>query len=179
MACLWWAFLLLCLPINWIMACVAAALVHEMGHAVAVYFMGGSIRTVRIGMAGAIIHGDCLTYGREILCSLMGPLFSLLCFLWIRIFPWFALCGLIHGLYNLLPMYPLDGGRALLAMLRFSCRKDPIRLFFGIQIVFGILLAVACIHACVHFWLGLSVLLPLLPAVFGKIPCKDDKIGLQ
>ena len=179
MACLWWALLLLCLPLRWIAACAVAAAVHEMGHASAVYLLGGSIRSVRIGMAGAVIQSNCLTYGREILCSLAGPLFSLLCCLWIRVFPWFALCGLIQGAYNLLPLYPLDGGRTLFALLQLLCKRDPTRLFLSIQMGLCILLAAAGVFACIRFRLGLSALFPLLPAVFGKIPCKDDKIRLQ
>ena len=179
MACLWWALLLLCLPLKWLLACAAAAATHEMGHAVAVFLTGGNIRSVRIGMAGAIIKGDCSTYGREIVCSLAGPLCSLHCLIWLRVFPWFAFCGLIQGIYNLLPLYPLDGGRALLGILRKVCSRDPYPIFLWIQIIiFGILAAV-CIFACFRFRLGISALFPLLPALFGKTPCKDENLRLQ
>ena len=66
--------------------------------------------------------------GRELICILAGPAASLLLLCLARIFPRVAICGLIQGCYNLLPIAPLDGGRALHCLLSLL-EKRQFRLF--------------------------------------------------
>ena len=64
-----------------------------------------------------------MTAGGELLCALAGPFGSLLLALLLRHVPELAICGLIQGVYNLLPLYPLDGGRALRCLFSFAGEK--------------------------------------------------------
>ena len=111
------AWLLLILPLPWLGACVTAAAFHELCHLLAAKMVGGQVSGLTIGLSGAKIFA-CFPNGRgELLTALAGPAGSLLLVFFLPYLPRVALCAGVQGLYNLLPLYPLDGGRALRCLL--------------------------------------------------------------
>lgn len=122
------AALLLIIPIRWILAAFLAALVHELGHYLAVRLLGGEVAGGEMTWRGARMEVFPMSPGRELVCILAGPAASLLLLCLARIFPRVAICGLIQGCYNLLPIAPLDGGRALHCLLSLL-EKRQFRLF--------------------------------------------------
>lgn len=122
-ACILAAFLLLAVPLKWLLAAWMAAIIHELCHIAAIHACGGSVCEIKVGAGGAILETASMTAGRELLCALAGPLGSLLLTLLLRHLPELAICGLIQGIYNLLPLYPLDGGRSLRCLFSFAGEK--------------------------------------------------------
>ncbi|MBQ8768996.1 MAG: M50 family metallopeptidase [Oscillospiraceae bacterium] len=114
--------MILILPLRWILAAVIAAAFHEVCHALAVYFCGGKVRRLSVGNRGAVMHADELPAVKALICILAGPAGSLLLLLLVRWIPRIALCALLQGFYNLLPIYPLDGGRAVRCLLDMKNR---------------------------------------------------------
>lgn len=99
-------------------AFLAAAAAHEAGHVMAIYLVGGRVTGIRLGMCDAKIETRGLGYRREIFCALAGPGMSVLVCLALRkAYATCAAISLILGLFNAMPVYPLDGGRALRAGL--------------------------------------------------------------
>lgn len=107
------AVLLLTIPLRWILAVFLAALVHELGHGLAVRLLGGNVSGAAVSLRGSRLEVSPMTPGRELVCVLAGPAASFLLLCFARLLPRIAICGLIQGVYNLLPIYPLDGGRAV------------------------------------------------------------------
>lgn len=107
------ALLVLTLPLNWFLAALTAALIHELCHILGIRLAGGQFLDIQIGAGGARITVGGLTTGQEILCALAGPAGGLLLLLFFRWIPRIALCGLVQSAFNLLPIFPLDGGRAV------------------------------------------------------------------
>lgn len=102
------------------MTVLGAAAVHELGHCLALWRLGARITGLRIGILGAVLETDSrnLSYGGELLAVLAGPAANLLSAMLLTLvggIRWAVPVGahLVLGVFNLLPVGPLDGGRAL------------------------------------------------------------------
>ena len=154
-----------------------SALCHELGHLGALRLAGAEVEKLRLTAFGAEIKADTcyLPYGREVLCILAGPAVNLLLALILaRIAGDYALAGanLLLGVFNLLPIPSLDGGRAL--YLLTSWAADPIAADQVCRTVgLGCALALTAAALLLTLWHGaglflllgaLGTLLPQLPA---------------
>lgn len=146
-AFLGWALLFLLLPLKWMAAVIGAALVHELFHAAAIWALKGRIRSIRIGTFGAELETEGIEGLREAVCAFAGPVGSFLLAAMMRRFPALGLCGLIQGIFNLVPVYPLDGGRALLRFLErlWPARADAIAWFIKLFVLFITASAALCL----------------------------------
>lgn len=99
-----------------LLPCLLAASCHELGHCAALKLAGSGVAQLRLsGLGAELVPKRALSYAAELPTALAGPGVSLLCaFLAARWgFYLFAGLSLALGLFNLLPIHPLDGGRAL------------------------------------------------------------------
>ena len=117
-------------------AVLLAAAMHEGGHLAALAIFRVPVLGLRLGAMGAVIYApgvNRLSYGRELLVTLAGPMVNLLsapllAALSARLgWEWgylFAGAHTVLGVYNLLPIPPLDGGRALYLLLAWRWGPD-------------------------------------------------------
>lgn len=124
-AYIWLCLLILTLPVNWVIAAIVAGLCHELSHLFALYMLGIPVYAMEIGGRGAKLETGAMEEWEELICAIAGPagsLFLLLVSLWL---PRIALCGLFQGLYNLIPLGNLDGGRVIRCVIAIAGGKKP------------------------------------------------------
>lgn len=111
----------------------ASVLVHEFAHALVAQRQGIEVKGITLFLLGGVagIARDPSSPGREALMAGAGPLasfvigglslavatFAPLPQLAAAVFLYLALANIVLALFNLLPGYPLDGGRVLRALL--------------------------------------------------------------
>lgn len=176
------ALLLLTLPLPWLAAAVAAASIHEAGHLLAIRLLGADARKIQVGSTGAKIHTAFSEPWREFLCAAAGPAAGLLLLTAVRWFPRTAVCGLVQSAYNLLPVYPLDGGRMLCSALKewLPAKAEKITLVAGQGT--GCLLLAGALAALLYRQPGIALLLgatAIRSGALGKIPCKRRGKAVQ
>lgn len=177
---------LLILPLQWIGAACLAGLVHEFFHWAAVSLCGGRICHLRIGLRGAIMEVPPMSEGKRLLCSLAGPLGGLSLLLMGRFMPRMALCAAIQSAYNLLPVWPLDGGRALhslTAMLFPPNIADAVCRFIAAAVcIFLLVLGIYAAFVWQTGFIGLLITVAAVAHIHGnsrKTPCKAAKFTIQ
>lgn len=100
-------------------------LLHEVVHILVSKFYNIKINKLNLHVTGANISSNNIDYlkdNQKIILYLSGPLFNLICSIIFFVigryynFNWIKICITINfalGIFNLLPSYPLDGGRIL------------------------------------------------------------------
>lgn len=132
---------------GWFSAAVPAILCHEFGHWIAVRACGGRICALRLELTGLCMETTAFTDPKdEILSLLAGPAAG---FMW----AWAAFeiggtwgeksarAAFILNQFNILPAFPLDGGRVLLAA---TGSKLLLCLLGGILSIGMLITSVAC-----------------------------------
>jgi Zn-dependent protease len=123
-----------------LLACLlffASVLVHELAHALVANRSGEQVRRITLFVFGGMAHlrGEPKSPEAELAIAAVGPLtsFALAALFWIvgrllvpdgasyglwtGIFPYLTFINVALGVFNLLPGFPLDGGRLLRAWL--------------------------------------------------------------
>lgn len=143
-----------------------SAALHEAGHLIVLRCMRVRIHKLRLGLTGAVLYTQPLSYGRELLAAAAGPAMNAVCTLaFLHAWPRFALVNLLLLFYNLFPLYPLDGGRILRAALHLLLPDNAAAIAEKVLAAsfLAALTAAACCLTCVwHAGLWPVVLCALL-----------------
>lgn len=170
------AALVLLLPLDWLLAAILAAAVHEAGHLAVMSIAGYRADAVCVGFLGAQICTGPMENRAEFFCAAAGPAASLLLLSLCRFFPKLALCGLVQGMFNLLPVYPMDGGRLLHCILRRLWPRQADRIMRIAQCLILCVFLGLSLTAAIHWRDGLLPALVCVPVLsrLRKIPCKSS-----
>ena len=144
---------------------------HEAAHLSAMLLLGVPVSSVSIRVRGAVICAQMADAKTEALCTLAGPCCTLLlALLSLRRWPIFCMVNTLLLVYNLLPIYPLDGGRLLrLALIHRLGRSRGAAWTSRVAKSTVLLLVAVCLcralqaRSIVYSLLAVSLLFRLLP----------------
>lgn len=127
---------------------LAAMTVHELAHAAVLLLLGGRIESVRLSFAQVELRAGLLSDRTELWSTAAGPGINLLCgWLFRRWMPAFAAVSLLLALFNLLPVWPLDGGRLLRTLLRMRWGAAGVNASQTLGLLFGLGLLAGAVFA--------------------------------
>lgn len=158
------------------------AVVHELGHAVVAARFGYKLKKIRLLPFGAEVCGDSLFLpSHEIKIAIAGPITNLVicafcvALMWIEpnlygLWQMIFLCSLSLALFNLLPFFPLDGGRVFVAIISKKLpRKTALKIARMSTLAFAVCLLflfVLSIFIGFNFSIGIMSVFLLCCAIF-------------
>ena len=166
--------------------CMICVLLHEMGHSIVGRRLGYKLNIITLLPYGAMLSGDNSVFskGDEIKIAVAGPIVNavliiistpIYLILPIKLnFLWeFIICNIYTLSFNLLPVYPLDGGRILLSALTSKmpyskARKISKIIGYSITSVFFVLFFLSFFSG-LNYMLGINALFMLIGLI------DDDK----
>ena len=141
---------------------VLCAFLHEVGHILAIKLMRGKVGALKVHGFGIQISGNlALDYKREAISAFAGPITSLLAGfigillsrlgLYTQEIVFFAMSNFCLFAINILPIYPLDGGRILYCVLATKLDQHKAALITkAASVLFIIPLLIAAIYLVVR-----------------------------
>lgn len=134
-------YVFLCIYFGWfnkIFYYVIAVALHEYGHYLVAKMKGYEFDSVVFNVYGGGLFGsNSFKRKDDLIISLAGPLVNIFLILIIIALWWifptiyyftydFVICNLVVFVFNILPFYPLDGGRIVVALLQSRFNKIKI-----------------------------------------------------
>ncbi len=164
-----------------------SAVIHELGHSFTASSMGYKLDKIVLMPFGAVVKGQIsgLNVLDEIKIALSGPLINLMvavifvAFWWVRPETYaytdiLVTANLSLALINLIPAFPLDGGRVLLATLKKSLgEKRAVNICKWLGVCLGLVLLGLFVYS-IFTVLNLSLLLFSLFVLVGAISNKVE-----
>lgn len=146
------------------LAITLSALLHEGGHYIVSSSMGYELNRITLMPYGAVLSGYAgdVTIKDEIKIALAGPavsgflaiFFTALWWLFPSVYPFTDLAGKANAalfFVNLIPAYPLDGGRVLYALVSLKTgRKKGLKIAKTVTVCLSAALFLLFIYSCFH-----------------------------
>lgn len=182
--CIIMAIGLLVLPLKWVFGWLGAVAIHELAHLIALVLFDVRIMSVKLDVGGASIQTAEMILWQELMCALAGPLLGLIPVMFFADVPYMSICAVILSAFNLIPVYPLDGGRALFCICRmFLSARSAIRFCtlsgrIVLILLFAVSVALSCRFEC---WMCAvaGFLLLLLKFRDANPSCKERELIVQ
>lgn len=149
-----WLMLAFCLATKQFLIVVnylSALLIHEISHLIVASRRGYNLKMLRIDMFGLSVElQEKINDSDTFAINIAGPLINLVIVVMCMALYWlvpasytylstFCVCNFVLAIFNLIPVYPLDGGKILKSMIKNQKNYEKFDFFLRFVIFFGML----------------------------------------
>ena len=149
---------------NYFIGYFSLLFIHELGHAVTGIIMGYKLERIIFYPLGGVTLFNLpinIPLKKELLILLMGPFAQIIGFIFLkRIFPFIVIYHYSLLFFNLLPLYPLDGGKIL--NIIFNYQFNYLTSFKISYIASFVMIFILIIYNIMHFNLNLLLMIILI-----------------
>ena len=170
----------------------ATAVIHELGHSYVASNQGYRLNKITLMPFGAVVSGNIegLKPTDEIKVAVAGPFINLAVALFFVSTWWIfpesyaftdvvAEANFIMAVINILPVFPLDGGRIVLALLSSKMNKiKAIKIMKVSGIIFSLILF-ALFVVTIFYTINISILLFALFLLFATLSREKDNVYVR
>ena len=147
---------------NYFIAYFSLLIIHEFGHAITGIILGYKLIKIDFYPLGGVTILDLpinISLSKEILILIMGPILQIIGYLLLKnTFPYIRLYHYTLLIFNLLPLYPLDGGKIINILFNYKFNYlNSFKITYYISIVTIIILFIYNI-----FFFNLNLLLMII-----------------
>ena len=147
---------------NYFIAYFSLLIIHEFGHAITGIILGYKLIKIDFYPLGGVTILDLpinISLNKEILILIMGPILQIIGYLLLKnTFPYIRLYHYTLLIFNLLPLYPLDGGKIINILFNYKFNYlNSFKITYYISIVTIIILFIYNI-----FFFNLNLLLMII-----------------
>ena len=121
------ALLIIADEVHFLLCALPAIFIHETGHLLVIFFSKVKIKGLTLSGVGAEITVDGMVpYWTEIAINISGPIFSIIAAYVFSLLNLYTLSGIsmVLGVFNMLPVSILDGGKVLNSLLKIVLDPD-------------------------------------------------------
>lgn len=169
-----------------VIACFIAVILHELAHTAAARRRGVVFDEITLMPYGAVVKGGNFAHlgRRGLAVAFAGPCFNLAAFIILSSLWWFfpatyaftadiAFINLSLGLFNLLPIPPLDGSKIVLIFAKRKLRAMKVMRILGL--ISGVLLLTAGIFLAVNLSFNVSFFVMSVFLLYGSLYGTEDE----
>ena len=135
------------LPVKFVTAWCVAVFIHELSHILSLCVLQVEIYSITFGLLGAVINTEPMPRWKEFICAIAGPVGGFLLIPLAKWIPLTAVFACFQSFYNLLPIFPFDGGRVVRTALSERAARN-------VENVVIVLLALICFYLTFILRLG-------------------------
>ena len=168
------------------------AILHELGHSIMASKMGYKLKKIKLMPFGAIVSGQAQNVEnlQEIKIALAGPITNILVSVFFVALWWvvpelYAFTDIVVeanlslAIINLLPIFPLDGGRVLLSTLStFLTRKKSLTICKVIAFIFCFILLLL-FFLSIFYTINLSLIFFALFIIFANVSKDNQNVYIR
>ena len=176
-----WILSLMIFPMKFVIAWIITVMIHELGHLLSIQLLGIQIHGITFEFTGIRIRTEPMIPLHEIITAAAGPAFGVVLILLSYHAPLIKGLAIIQTCCNMIPIYPIDGGRVVDGILALVFDENIAANISYMLKIFcvGILIVISLFSVASYGFGAWIMLIGIIFLLKRKLSCKHGRQEIQ